>query len=343
MKILRITTGGAAALVMAAVLGGLSCRKPSAVPVSADSGFYEVMGTFAHVIAVAPDEATAQTALEEARDELIRVDAMMSDYKPDSLLSQVNRRAAVEPVVVNEELFDLLQKSVEYSRRTDGTFDITVGPLVDLWKRVGKENRRPTDEELEAASRCVGLDKLELEAADRTVRFAVEGMRLDLGGIAKGHAIDRAVQRMRQVGAIGGLVDIGGDLRCFGTPSRGRAHWGIGLQHPRQERALLLKLRLNDRAVATSGDYRRFVVIDGQSHSHIVDPSRRDGVQGLTSVTILAPQALDADAMATAVSVMGPEKGLRWVETQEGVEAILVESDTGRVVYSSGARQFVMP
>ena len=340
---LRITTWGLTAFAMAAVLSGLSCQKPSAAPATADSGFYEVMGTFAHVIAVAPDEAMAQKALDEARDELVRVDAMMSDYKPDSLLSQVNRRAAVEAVAVDEELFDLLQKSVEYSRRTDGAFDVTVGPLVDLWRQVGKENRPPTDEELEAASRCVGIDKLELNAPDRTVRFAVGGMRLDLGGIAKGHAIDRAVRRMRQVGAVGGLVDIGGDLRCFGTPSRGRAHWGIGLQHPRQERGLLLKLRLNDRAVATSGDYRRFVVIDGQPHSHIVDPMRRDGAEGLTSVTILAPRALDADAMATAVSVMGPEKGLQWVETQDGIEAILVESDTGRIVYSSGARQFVMP
>jgi len=316
---------------------------PANPPVSIDGGFFEVMGTFGHIIAVAPDTPTAQSAIQAARDEVIRIDAMMSDYKPDSALSRVNARAAAEPVPVDPELFAVLQRSLDYSRRTDGAFDITVGPLVDLWHRAAKEEREPTPDERAAVAQRVGYDKLHLDPDTRTVRFAVDGMRLDLGGIAKGYAIDRAVERMKTAGALGGLVDLGGDLRCFGTPPRGRPHWTVGLQDPRNDRAILLKLRLCDRAVATSGDYRRFVVIDGRRHSHIIDPARRDGAVGLTSTTIIAPTATDADALATAVSVMGPQKGLQWVDAQPDIEAILIESDSARVIYSATARQFVTP
>ena len=338
----RIRTLGLLVAV-ATMLGGLSCRERTAPTVTLDSGFYEVMGTFAHVIVVAHDEGTAQAGLDAARDEILRVDALMSDYKPDSPLSQLNQQAATAPVTVDEELFDLLRKSIEYSRRTEGAFDITIGPLVDVWRRAGKQRRSPSQEELNAASQRVGFERLTLNAENRTVQFAVNGMRLDLGGIAKGHAIDRAVERVKALGALGGLVDIGGDLRCFGTPPEGRAHWTVGLQHPRDDQALLLRLRLNNWAVATSGDYRRFVVVEGQSHSLILDPAKRQGAKGLTSVTIFAPHAIDADVLATAVSVMGPEKGLACIEAQDQIEAILLESDSGQMVYSSGAEQFTSP
>ena len=167
-------------------------------------------------------------------------------------------------------------------------------------------------------------------------------MRLDLGGIAKGYAIDRAVEAMRAGGAVGGMVDVGGDIRCFGRRKNDSQEWLIGLQNPRVEGDLLLKLRLNDMAVATSGDYRRFVLIDGQRYSHIFDPAKSTSAKELRSVTIIAPTAIQADILATAVSVMGKEKGLKLIESTPDTEAIIIPADSEKnIVKTSGADVFI--
>ena len=188
------------------------------------------------------------------------------------------------------------------------------------------------------------------------MRFAVEGMRLDLGGIGKGYAVDKAVEAMRRRGAIGGMVDSGGNIRCFGTPADKDA-WLVGLQNPKSAETdtdlpelhgaigtgqVLMVLKLNDMAVATSGDYRRFVTIDGKKVSHIIDTNTATGANKLSSDTIIAATAVDADALSTAVNVMGAEKGLALVESLDGVEAILITAGPEfEVIKSNGAEAYI--
>ena len=310
--------------------------------VELDSGFGITMGTFARVLVVAPDRATAEKSVEAAFSIFDRVEALMSDYDPDSQISAVNRRAFIEPVAVDAEVFEVLSAALDYSRLSDGAFDITVGPVVQLWRSARQSGRAPTADAIERARSRVGWRHLELDAEHRTVRFALEGMLLDLGGIAKGYAIDKAAQAMRQAGALGGMIDIGGDLVCFGRPVGGKALWFLGLQDPDDYEKMLLRLKIDDRAVATSGDYRRYVVIDDKKHSHIINPATADSTNDLSSVTLIAPTAMQADALATAVSVLGPEKGLALIESIDQVEAVLIAAERPySLIKTAGAAAYI--
>jgi len=315
--------------------------------VELDSGYRPMMGTLARVVAVAADTDTAVKAVEQAFAQLRTVDELMSDYKTDSELSRVNRLAFQKPVEVSEPTFDVLEVSLRFSRLTRGAFDITVGPLVDLFRTAEQKGIVPSEDEIERARERVGYEKLELDEQNRTVRFAVDGMRLDLGGIAKGYAMDKAVEAAQRCGALGAMVDVGGDVRCFGRAVKGRKTWLIGIQDPNDSESFLggrirRALRLTDKAVATSGDYRRFVTINGKRYSHIMNRKTGTSAKGLSSVTIIAENATEADALATAVSVMGADKGLELVEKLDDVEAILIPSDKpGVLVTSSGASKYL--
>ncbi|MGA1980716.1 MAG: FAD:protein FMN transferase [Sedimentisphaerales bacterium] len=313
-----------------------------------DSGMRVVMGTFARVIAVAADSNTAKGCIEAAFAEIEKVDKLMSDYKSDSEISELNRDGFKRAVKVSKSTYEVLRRSIEFSKLSGGAFDVTVGPLVDLWHSAGDANSLPTDAELQQARSKVGYDKLILDANETSVRFVVEGMRVDLGGIAKGYAIDKAVEAMQKGGALGGMVIIGGEIQCFGSPPAGQNNWRIGLQDPDKAKdgfdagTTLLVLHLTDAAVATSGNYRRFVTIGGKRYSHIVDPESGHSNEGLASVTIICPSSTDADALATAVTVMGAEKGLALIETIPQTEAILISSPPEyKLIKTSGAEKFI--
>lgn len=311
-------------------------------PVQLDSGYRPVMGTVAHIVAVAPDVPTAQRAIEAGFDTLERIEKMMSDYDPHSELSALNRQAFDKPVAVSEELFEVISAAVEVSRLSQGAFDITIAPVVQLWRRAKQAAVAPTEQELAAAKAKVGWQHLRLDAAHRTVQFAQEGMALDLGGIAKGYAADKAVAAMRAAGATAGLVDIGGDMSCFGKPADGKNRWRIGLQDPTQDDQILLRLELEDNAIATSGDYRRFVILDGKRYSHIINPASATSAAELCSVSVIAPTGMQADALATAVSVLGEQKGRELVEKLPNVEAILIRSDQpDALIFTSGMSRYL--
>ena len=272
----------------------------------------------------------------------------MSDYKNDSEISHINRDGFKWAVEVSESTYHVLQRSIEFSELTGGAFDITVGPLVDVYRSAENNGVAPSKDEIAQAKMKVGFEKLHLDDESKTVKFAVEGMRLDLGGIAKGYAIDKAVEAMRKCGASGGMVDIGGDIRCFGTPPKGRDHWLIGVQDPNVTNddiatgQLLSTLKLTNAAVATSGGYRRFVLIDGKKYSHIIDTNRGSSASELASVTIISKDAITADALATAVSVIGREKGLALIEKMPETEAILISSQPEyKLVKTGGTENFL--
>lgn len=326
--------------------------------VELDSGQRLVMGTFARAVAVTVDSETARQCVEAAFTEIRKVDELMSDYRADSQVSEVNRNGFRRAVKVSKPTYEVLQKAVEFSMLSGGAFDITVGPLVDIWRSAAEANAVPADAELLQARSKVGCELLYLDDNEKTVRFAVEGMRIDLGGIAKGYAVDRAIEAMQSRGAIGGMVDLGGDIRCFGAPPPGKDYWLIGLQEPNlgtsdpwpvaRDKSLLV-LKLTNAAIATSGDYRRFASIKGKRYSHIIDAGTGCSSDELTSVTIIAKKAVDADALATAVSVMGAEKGLALIEKIPQTEAILIPAFTAmtsqpvyELMKTSGAEKFII-
>jgi thiamine biosynthesis lipoprotein len=318
-----------------------------------DSGYRLVMGTFAHLKAIAKDKDTAKKCVETAFAELKKVDKLMSDYKSDSEISEVNRDAFKRAVKVSAPTFKVLQKSIEFSRFSEGAFDITIAPLTELWRSAAEVNSVPTEAELAVTRSKVGYEKLFLDANEMAVRFAVEGMRLDLGGIAKGYAIDRAIEAMQAGGAAGGMVDVGGDIRCFGLPPKGKKTWRIGLQNPAEPDSdeetlaggpdqVLMVLKLTNAAIATSGGYRRFVLVEGKKYSHIKDRVTGASAEGMSSVTIISQRAINADALATAVSVMGPEKGLALIEKTPQTEAILITSSPNyKLIKTIGADRYV--
>jgi thiamine biosynthesis lipoprotein len=337
------------ALIVLVVLGLYLLSRPKQTT-RIDSGHQMLMGTFARVVAIAPDSRTAKTCTQTALAEIKKVDELMSDYKSDSEISRVNRDASRRPVKVSEPTFEVLQKSIEFSRLSTGAFDITVGPLVDLWRSAADANSPPTDADLLQANSKVGFQKLKLDTNKMTVRFAEDGMRLDLGGIAKGYAIDRAIAAAQKAGATGALVDVGGDIRCFGASPREKGAWLVGLQDPNASDdplvpgKPLLILKLINAAVATSGGYRRFTLIEGQKHSHILNAKTGHSSKKLTSVTIIAPEAITTDALATAVAVMGAEKGLALIESLPQTEAILITSDPDyKLLKTTGAEKYIKP
>ena len=320
----------------------VGCRSKS--PYSIDSGERLVMGTVAHITAVAEDRQTARQCIDAAAEQIDIIENLFSYHKDDSEISAINREAFGAPVKASRQAYQLIKKSVEFSRLSGGAFDITVGPLVDLWHRAGEANSTPTVEEIASARSLVGYEKLILDDVNSTVQFSVDGMRLDLGAIAKGYAVDVAIETIREGGSIGGLVNIGGEIRCFGTPPDGRKHWLIGVQNPNLAAAeqTILTLKINDKAVSTSGDYQRFVTIGGRHFSHIIDTKSGRSAKALSSVTIITEQATDADALATAVSVMDLEKGLNLIESVPFTEAIFISpAPDYKITKTSGADKFI--
>lgn len=309
-----------------------------------NSGYREIMGTFAQVTVKAAGKLAADKHIEAAFDRIWQINVMMNDRDPNSEISHLTQTAHLSPAKVSPELFKLIALSIEYSRLSGGAFDITVGAETQLWRQMQQTGQKPDAAALAAARAKVGWQKLILDEKNQTVGFAVEGMKLDVGAIAKGYAVDLAIDVLKAQGVKAAMVDIGGNVRCFGEGPAAGGLWLIGLQDPRNPQELLAKLKMNDMAVATSGDYERYAVVDGKQYSHILNPTTAESVSELASVTIIAPMATHTDAMSTAVSVLGQVKGMALVESLEQTQCILIlSSDTSKLIQSNGAAVFIVP
>jgi len=268
-----------------------------------------LLGTFVTITAFGADRAQVGDAITAAFDEFTRVDALMSVHRADSELSQLNARAAQTTVTVSPALFRVLNTAQQIAGETGGAFDITVRPLTQLWGFIWKEYRLPTTNELARTLPLVGHSHLRLDPASRAVRFSRAGMSLDLGGIAKGFAVDCAIGRLRASGVTNAMVKAGGDLRVTGLPP-GADHWEIQIEDPAKngQRSFI---RLRSGALSTSGNYENYFEVDGRRYSHIVNPRTGLPVEGVASCTVLAPTCTESDAWATALFVLGPEKSVR--------------------------------
>lgn len=287
-----------------------------------------IMGTNARIELCHGDAEYACAAVEAALAEIRRIDAAMSPYVETSLLSRMNRDARFGPVPVGHELFALVAQSIEYSEASKGAFDVTyasAGRYYDYRKRL-----RPDDATLEEALPAIDYRHLELDPEEQTVRYAHEGVYVDLGGIAKGYAVDRAIAVLRARGITQASVGAGGDSRILGD-RRGEP-WVFGVRDSRQREDMIAILPLENAAVSTSGDYERFFEADGKRFHHIIDPTTGDSAREVRSVTILGAEATATDALSTSVFVLGVVSGLDLInETSD----IIVDGD-GRVHVSAG-------
>jgi len=292
-----------------------------------------IMGTEVRVELWHEDPAAASDAVAAVLAEMHRIDALMSSYQQASEISAVNRGAAAGPVAVSAELVTLLERSADVSRMTGGAFDVTYASAGRFYDY--REGVRPDQAQLSAAVEAIDYRYVQIDRQAGTVRFAHPQVYVDLGGIAKGYAVDRAADLLRGM-VPNAIINAGGDLTAFG--SRNPKHpWVIGLQHPREPSKVLASFALDQRGVATSGDYQKYFMRDGIRYHHILDPKTGLPARGLASVTVIAPNVMQADALATAVFVMGAEKGLAWINTLPEVEALVVLED-GKLQFSSGFR-----
>lgn len=290
-----------------------------------------IMGTRIAVELWAEDPASGERAAEAVLAEMRRVDALMSHYKPDSQLSRVNQRAAREAVPVDPELAGLIGRALDLSRLTEGAFDITyasVGYLYDYRERV-----KPTGSQIADTLPAVNWRHVIVDPGAATVRFTEEGVRIDLGGIAKGYAVDRAIGILQSMGIVHASVTAGGDSRIIGD--RFGRPWVIGIRHPDDAGRVIVRMPIVDAALSTSGDYERYFDEDGERYHHIIDPRTGRSASEVRSVTIIGPDATTTDGLSTSVFVLGPERGIQLVERIGDVDAVIVRRD-GRVLYSSG-------
>ncbi|MBI5695144.1 MAG: FAD:protein FMN transferase [Nitrospirae bacterium] len=292
----------------------------------------EIMGTYVTITVARGElpEMVVRGAVRDAFEEIERVDRLMSTYKPESQLSEINRLAGIAPVKVDPEVLETVRDALDVARRTDGAFDPTVGPLIRLWKIGSEEARLPTSAEIEKAKELVDYRQVVVDEPASTVYIKKKGMALDLGGIAKGYASDLAVSLLRKRGLTGGIVAVAGDIKFFGTRDGGRP-WKAGIQHPRREGGLLARLEPGDAAMSTSGDYERYFMKDGVRYHHIIDPATGLPARGLISVTVLSKESYLADGLSTALFVMGPVRALAFARAHPEVEALMVTSE-GRVL-----------
>lgn len=290
-----------------------------------------IMGTRVSVEVWHEDPAAAAAAIEAVIAEMRRIDALMSHYKPESQLSRINRDAAAGPVHVDRELAELIVRALEFSELSGGAFDITyasVGYLYDY-----REHRHPTDAEIEAALPAINWRHVVVDREASTVRFLKPGVRIDLGGIAKGYAVDRCIALLRARGITNASVSAGGDSRLLGD-RRGRP-WIVGIRHPDDRERVIARIPLEDAAISTSGDYERYFDEDGVRYHHIINPRTGRSATGVRSVTVIGPDATLTEGLTKSVFILGPERGLALMEAQADADAVVVTSD-GKVHYSKG-------
>src|SRR5271169_2637865 len=294
-----------------------------------------IMGTRITVELWSEDRPQAEAAIDAVLDEMRHIDETMSTYKPTSEVSQVNAKAADGPMHISKELFDLLVTAKEYSTLTDGAFDITyasVGYMYDFRKHI-----RPDEEQISKALPAVNFRHVLLDPNNQTVQFSQQGVRIDLGGIAKGYAVDCGINVLKSRGFTRAYVGAGGDSRIIGD--RFGKPWIVGIRDPRKgEGEVIARIPLANAAISTSGDYERFFDEGGVRYHHIIDPHTGHSASKVRSATVIGPNATRTDGLSKTAFVLGPEKALEIYNRLDDIDAIIVKLD-GTVVYSKGMQR----
>jgi thiamine biosynthesis lipoprotein len=317
---------------------------PLLQPGEVSRAFRYIMGTSIEVRAFGGDEEKRAAAIEKAFAAFAEVDRLMSNWRDDSELAAVNRNAATIAVPVSDPLFSVIEAAQEVSSRSGGAFDVTVGPLMKLWGFHDRKPRIPADNELAALRPAVDYRNLILDRSAHAIRFVRPGVEIDLGGIAKGFAVELAAGVLRRE-SLGGFIDAGGNQYLLGLPP-GRTSWTVGIQDPDRPNALLGTLDLQAGSVSTSGGYENFLTINGRRYGHIIDPrTMRPSLVSL-SATVVSPDGTLADAASKVAFILGPSGGLAFVDSTSrmmGLIAYRKSDGTVGIVMSEGLKPLFHP
>jgi len=290
---------------------------------------FDVMGTRAKVEFETDSAQLAKRLIEQTVAEMQRVDRVMSPFKASSEISRINQLAAKAPLKISHEMFYLLEKSLYYSKLTQGAFDISFSSLGYLYDY--RKHLKPTEQQKRTLSQYIDYRSIQLNRQDSSVYFEHPQIKIDFGGIAKGYAVDRCIAILKAQGVENAFVNAGGDSRVIGRKN-GRL-WYVGVRHPRDADKLIVNIPLEDLAISTSGDYERYFTEKGIRYHHIIDPKTGDSARLSQSVTILADDSIDADALSTSIFILGSTKGLALINRIPGVSAIIVDKQ-GKLSYS---------
>ena len=323
------------------VLATVSCVSPKPNPATLIRYEYQQpqMGLPFRIVLYAVDEPTAQAAADAAFKRIAQLNDILSDYDPDSELSRLSRTSGQgRAVPVSIDLWRVLERAQRVAEQSGGAFDVTVGPCVNLWRKARREHKMPDPARLALARQSVGYKQVRLDAQRQAVQLLVPDMRLDLGGIAKGYAVDEALKVLHQVGIRRALVAGGGDL-AVGDPPPGRSGWRIELAPLDTTNAPPARfVQLVHGALATSGDLFQRLEIDGTRYSHIVDPRTGIGLTDHSLVSVIAPDCMTADSLTKVVSVLGPKDGLAMIEHTRGVAARVVRQPAAQIEIRESTR-----
>ena len=299
-----------------------------------------IMGTSMEITVSHPEAKKAEEAMEAAFQEVEKVNFLMSHYRPESEVSRISRNAGTKEVVVSVETLEVIERALFFSRLSGGAFDVTIGPVFRLWDF--RAAKIPDDETLRENLKRVDYRKLRVDSARSSVLLEKPGMELDLGAIAKGYAVDRACEALQRKGMENFLVNAGGDLKAHGARETG-VPWVVGVRHPRGPSDFLAKIRPRNAAVATSGDYEKFFIKEGERYHHILNPLNGKPARKCQSVTVMTTSGMDADALATAVFVLGPAKGFQLLEKIPNSHGIVVNARGNVLVSPSWPEGVLIP
>lgn len=291
-----------------------------------------LMDTFCEISCYGGNKDAAISAIDSAFKEMERIEKVFSKFNEHSEVSKINRLAGFEKTEVSEEVFKLTERSVYYSSISGGAFDITVAPLMEIWGFVRKHKSIPDKETIKNASEGVGYNNIKLDYRGLFIKFLNKKTKIDFGGIAKGYAVDRARHILEAAGVKNGLINLGGNIFALGRAPGGNK-WKIGVEDPRNKGELLHSFELTDMAISTSGNYERFFEMGGKRYSHIINPVTGEPCQGIISVTVMADSAEQADALSTAIFVMGEEKGLTLAKSIKGIKVLILKEDGRLILY----------
>jgi thiamine biosynthesis lipoprotein len=283
---------------------------------------------------VAKDTVEANQYIDLAIAEVKRVENLVSDWKPETQISHVNQNAGIQPVKVDDEVFQLVKRSIKISKLTDGAFDISYASMDKIWKFDGSMKEMPTPEAIKKSVEKVGYQKIILDEKEKTIFLRDKGMKLGLGGIAQSFIADNIRDLLKSKGCTSGIANVSGDIAAWGKQPDGKP-WTIGIINPMNKNKIFATFPLVDSSVETSGTYEKYVVFDGVRYSHIINPKTGYPAQGIVSVTVFAKQTEIADGLAKGVFLFGVEAGLNLVNQLKGIECIIVDSK-GKIYSSKG-------
>ena len=292
---------------------------------------YSVMGGIILEIKFYNNGELEQQALKAAYAKVAEVDTTCNIYNSESEISRLNSTAFTKPFACSDLLWDVLIKAKKFYELSDGAFDISAGPLMKLWGFHRKRKTLPTQTEIEQAKKVVGLDKVLFNEQNKSVKFTVDDIQLDLGGIAKGYAVDLAAEAAKKYGIKSGIINLAGNAYCFSEPPPNKKTYVIGIRHPRNKTALCGAVDLLDQSVATSGDYERYVVIDGKKFAHIMNPVTGKPVQEMLAVTVVTPSGATADALSTSIFIKGAKFAKKICQKIPKTSVLIIQTDkTGK-------------